>query len=854
MFNFNRLLSGLMLLLLSSHLYAATPSAAQIQQFKSLPAAQQQALASQYGVDIDSINSPTTQNDQITNTEPTIEPRHQELKIEDVEEKNEQDGLPLFGYDLFAGEPLSLTPLNDLPVPNDYLLGVGDELQIKIFGKKTENYNLTVDRDGSIYIPELGPFQVRGLVFQQARSEIDDFIKRSMIGVETNVSLGKLKTMQVFVLGSAYKPGSYVVSSLSTVTQAIKAAGGVEKLGSLREIQVKRNNRVIKKIDLYDLLISGNTSLDISLKQGDVVFIPIKNKSIAIDGFVNRPAIYELKNEKSIDSVIKLAGGLSAKAYPKVQITRTTKTGRDIYNINLDDNKSHQKFIVKNGDEFEIDGVTELYRNAITLSGAVTKPDVYQWNSNLTVSDLIKSIKFDLHKDADLNNALIVREVGLEHNIKVIYFNLFEALSNPKSVKDIRLQQHDEVIILNKETGLAEKLGQETNLVESIDDKEAKDEFSVEDLDDESKQQNSALQFRVDLLKPIIAQLKAQSSHDKPVQIVDIRGAVKFPGVYPLFENADVKTLINLAGGLKEVSYLTSGELSRLVEVDGKMRIDYKTINIANTMKGDANSVIKLVSKDRLNIFTKPELRGDYKVKLSGEVQFPGTYTFNRGETLYDVIQRAGGLTEYAYPEGSVFARESLRLIEEKQLAYLNRKLQEEVSTLAFRRQSSSNPIQSGDSQSALDTIQQLGVAEAVGRMSINLEKILENDPEQNINLENMDSLHIPPLRKVISVIGHVQFPTSHIFESNKSVDDYLELSGGPKKQADTDRVYVIHANGSVFVPNQSFWFSRDDQPLKPGDTIVMPMDTDYLDTLTTLTSATQILYQLGVAWSAIQN
>ncbi|ABM02611.1 polysaccharide export protein [Psychromonas ingrahamii 37] len=852
MFNLCLLFSALMLLVGSFNALAATPTSAQIQQFKALPSAQQNALASQYGVNIDAVTAPPAENSATPDAEPTIEDRTTEDPTTTAQKTPR--GLKMFGYDLFAGEPMSLAPLSDLPVPNDYLLGVGDELQIKVFGTKTESYNLVINREGSIHIPDLGPFQARGLTYQQLKTEFTALINRRMIGVETSISLGKLKTMEVFVLGAAYKPGSYVISSLSSVTQAIKAAGGIERLGSLREIQVKRNNKIIKKIDLYDLLISGDTSSDISLKQGDVVFIPIKKKTVSIDGFVKRPAIYELKNEKDIDSILKLAGGLNAKAYPGVQVTRRTQIGRDLYNFNLEDKQSSQTFIVENGDQLNVGGVTDLYHNAVSVSGAVSYEGAYQWNADLTVSDLITSIKFDLNKDADLHNALLVREVGLEHNIKVLYFDLLAAISNPKSDLDLKLQAQDQLLILNKETGIAEKLGKKSNLSKQIDNQEVNDQFVISDLGDKSKQQSSAQAFRADLLKPVIAQLKAQSNFENAVQIVDIRGAVKFPGVYPLFEHADLKTLINLAGGLKEASYLTAGELSRIKLIDGKERIHYQTIDIASAMKDTKNGNIKLKSKDRVHVFTKPEWREDYKATLSGEVRFPGTYRFNRGETLYDVIQRAGGLTEYAYPEGAVFARESLRKIEEKQLAFLHRRLKEEVSSLAFRRQSSSNPVQSNNTQSAMDTVEKLGVAEAVGRMSINLKKMLQHDEAQNINLENQDFLHIPPLRKVISVIGHVQFPTAHIFEENKSVDAYLALSGGAKKQADTDRVYVIRANGSVFIPNQSFWFSREEQQLMPGDTIVMPMDTDYMDRLSTLTSSTQIMYQLGVAWSAISN
>ena len=915
----------LILLVLSANAVAASPTPEQIAQFKKLPAAQQKMLASQYGMDLDQLQSLSLQSTSTINMnqpQETIQPRtlENDHKRDETEDVVSVDDLDMFGYDLFAGEPMSLTPLDDLPVPNNYILGVGDELQIKVFGKKTENYNLVIDREGSIYIPELGPFQVRGLTYQQARQDISKFIKRSMIGVETSVSLGKLKTIQVFVLGLAYKPGSYVVSSLSTATQAIKAAGGIDELGSLRHIQIKRNNIIIKTIDLYDLLISGDTSSDISLKQGDVVFIPLKKKTVSIYGAVKRPAIYELKNEINIDTVLSLAGGLAAEGEQKVQVTRKTNKGLQLYDIKLNSAESNKTFSMRNGDELLVGKSSDVYHNAVTLSGAVTNPGVYQWTRNSTVSDIVKSLKLDVNKDAELQNALLVREISPDHQIKVISFNLLEAISNPKSKLDIKLQADDQIIVLNKDNGgynqstLDQDLqfpnmpGRKTdlsantrnnnvnytnntnginninansknsdinnvnntsnsnygssgnsynniensNVTSSYDNDN--DELEISDLDDKSIAQNNAQAFRTELLKPIIAQLKAQADYQTPVQIVDIRGAVKFPGVYPLFEDADLQTLINIAGGLKEASYLTEGELSRMKLANGKTHIDYQKINIADAMASKNNANLKLESKDRIHIFTKPEWREDYKITLSGEVKFPGEYGFNRGETLYDVIERAGGLTEYAYPEGAVFARESLRKIEQEQLKYLHQQLRQEVSSLSFRRQSSSNPVQSNSAQSAMEMVDKLGTAEAVGRMSINLDKIMAQNKEQNVNLENQDFLYIPPLRKVISVIGYVQFPTSHIFEANKSINDYIALSGGAKKQADTDRVYVIRANGSVFVPNQSFWFSREDKPLMPGDTIVMPMDTDYMDKLTTFTSATQILYQLGVAWSAISN
>ncbi len=834
------------LVLLSANLYAATPTAAQISQFQSLPQGQQKALASQYGVNLDAISTQSSSEKKVSEPKKSTIKERKEKAVKKTVQKN---GLKVFGADLFAGEPISLSPLTDLPVSNDYVLGVGDEVSVNIIGKEIRNYTLKVKRNGAITLPKLGQFHVRGLTYQQLKVELKALIKKKVIGVDISISLSNLKTMQVFVLGAAYKPGSYVLSSYSTVTQAIKAAGGLNSLASLRNIIVKRKGRVFKKIDFYDLLISGNTLSDISVKQGDVVFIPLKDSSVSIAGNVKRPAIYELKGEKNIKDVLKLAGGRTFDAQSSATIIRKGTLGKNIIPADIEKSSSVK---VENGDEIFIGKITDLYQSAITWTGSVRYPGPRQWNPKLTVSDLVSTIKLDLKKTTDLYNALIIREVNVEHHIEVIHFNLLKALNNPKSKFDLALKKQDQVIILNKDTGIATKIDQASSVDSGISNNEVTSELELSTLKNKTIQQRNAQSERNALLKPIIAQLKAQATLNDPVQIIEIRGAVKFPGVYPLFVGANLKTLIALAGGLKESSLLTKAELTRVVTIDRKQVNQYSYLDLFALNQGDEKTNIKLISKDKIQVFIKNEWRENYKISLTGEVNLPGTYSFNRGETLLDLIKRAGGVTEYAYPKGAVFSRASLREMESDKLKLLHRQLREETAALAFRRQSSSNPMQSS-SGDALSIVDQLGVAKAMGRMSINLDLILKNDSSQNFMLENGDALHIPPLRKVVTVIGHVQFPTSHIFDAKKTVDDYLALSGGAKKQADSDRVYVIKANGSVSIPTNSYWFPSKNEPLSPGDTIVMPIDSDYVDSLTVLTSATQILYQLGVAWSAIK-
>jgi protein involved in polysaccharide export with SLBB domain len=240
-------------------------------------------------------------------------------------------------------------------------------------------------------------------------------------------------------------------------------------------------------------------------------------------------------------------------------------------------------------------------------------------------------------------------------------------------------------------------------------------------------------------------------------------------------------------------------------------------------------------------------------IELQGEVMFPGSYAVNRGDTIQEVIQRAGGLTQFAYPQGSVFSREKLKIREQREMEYLQRELETQIAGLTLRKNSASASFSSSPSE-AMQLVQSLNSTPALGRMVIDLPAIIEGDEDANLMVANGDKLYIPEFEKTISIIGEVQFTSTHTFDKAKTVDEYINLAGGTKKQADTDRVYVVRADGSVMIPNNSYWFSRNSESLRPGDTIIVPVDVDYLDGLSTISSATEIIYQLGVAWSAINN
>ncbi|WP_354623212.1 SLBB domain-containing protein [Psychromonas sp. MME2] len=350
-----------------------------------------------------------------------------------------------------------------------------------------------------------------------------------------------------------------------------------------------------------------------------------------------------------------------------------------------------------------------------------------------------------------------------------------------------------------------------------------------------------------------MTRLRSQASLINPIQVIEIGGDVKYPGTYPLVKNGHVKDAIKAAGGLLESAYLNEAELTRTSYVEDDLKIKQYRLDLHQLDAANSKSNYQLRSKDRLNILTKPGWNDELVVTLQGEVRFPGEYSFKRGETIKDIVLRAGGLTRFANAEGAVFAREQLKIREAREMKYLKAQMQQQISAMTLRKNSVTGSYASSP-QDALNVVNELETLPALGRMVINLPEILNNNEKLDVQLANEDKIYIPELVKAVSIIGEVQFKSTHTFDENLTLDDYIDLAGGMKKQADNDRIYVIRANGSVMVPKSSYWFNNQNQPLKPGDTIVVPIDVDYMDGLSAVATATQIVYQLGVAWSAINN
>ncbi|WP_395356566.1 SLBB domain-containing protein [Vibrio sp. D3] len=883
----------------ASYSMAQTPTPEQIKMFQNLPVDQQQALASKYGF---SIPSSSSSNKSPYENPQVIKPRAEASGAlsSNIEEqwlkKGEQEELKRFGLDLFAGSPSTFAPISDVPVPANYTVGAGDEIIVQLFGKENETHRLRVNRAGTINFPSLGPVNVAGMHFSDVRDSLTQRVKEQMIGVRSDISLGELRTMQVFVMGDAYKPGAYTVSALTTISQAIYYSGGFGESGALRDIQLKRDGKIIRKLDMYDLLLKGDASNDVRLLPDDVVLIGSVNDTVSIEGEINRPAIYEVKQGETYQQLIQMAGGFTANAHvEQLEIKRYASHGaREA--LTLDFNKTQDRQSkVKNGDAIKILKKSEELTRYVQVEGDVRHPGYVEWRNGLRVADLFKSVDSAFNSTADVNYAVVVREINPQRDIEVFQLSLANAILSPGSQDNLKLHSRDRILVFNRfnnedldtlatqdAVSKAKTLEQAQEQAELEQQKEqevmsssvavshsangtlnnqstteqakpAKIIFRGKEIteeDFEKLKQNT----RRTLLAPVLLQLQQQSRLGLAPQIAEVFGEVKHPGRYPITPRMTVSTLIEAAGGLTYNAFTINAELARTAinSADERAYIDVERIDLRKAIQGSASDDAIIVGRDRLNILEKPNVKLQSTVTLQGEVRFPGTYTVRQGETLSELLGRAGGLTEFAHPQGAIFTREALRLQEQKLLNQYAADMRKETAKKTFRADSNMASVIS-DPEKTLAFVEEASRSKALGRMVVQLNRILKGERSADFMLEDGDFLFVPTFRNTVSIMGEVQVPITYLLDNKLDVDDYLNKAGGAKKQADEDRIFVVRADGSVYKPSSGYWFGNNKEGLKAGDTIVVPIDTDYRDALSTWTAATQILYQTGVAINALK-
>ena len=725
------------------------------------------------------------------------------------------EALKPFGYDLFDGAPSTFAPATDVPVPAEYVVGPGDTIELQLIGNTKGRYQLVVGRDGRISFPELGPIAVGGRRFEEIRQEIETRVRDQMIGTQASVGIGELRSIRVFVLGDAQTPGSYTVSGLSTITNALFVSGGVKKIGSLRNIQLKRGGRTVTTLDLYDLLLRGDTSADARLLPGDVIFIPPVGTTVGLGGEVRRPAIYELKSETTAAQLLQLGGGLTPEADPKVATLERVDERRTRVTVDVDlASAAGQVQLLRSGDTLRIPAIRPVLEDSVSVSGFVHRPGEYQFKPGMRIADVIPSLD-ELKPSADQRYVLVRRELLPDRRLRIFSANLERALTEPSSAENFELAPRDRIFVFDLESG------------------------------------------RDRIIEPLMRELRMQSRIDEPTPEVSVAGRVKVPGKYPLEPGMHVSDLLRAGGSLDEAAYGGQAELTRYEIGDGEARqAELIKIDLRGVLAGDPAAELPLRPFDYLVIKEVPLWASQEEVEIRGEVRFPGRYPIHRGETLRSVMERAGGLTDLAFVGGAVFTREELKERERKQLQALASRMESDVAQFSLMTAQETGK----DASSALTIGQSLLTnirnATPVGRLVMDLNRSMNAQPgsEQDVVLKDGDRLLVPRVTQEVTVVGEVQSATSHLYRADLSRDDYIAMSGGLTPRADDDRIYVVRADGSVVVRGGHAWFSGGSVDIKSGDTIVAPLDTERMRPLPFWTAVTTIIYNLAIAAAAVNS
>ncbi|HEY5757654.1 MAG TPA: SLBB domain-containing protein [Steroidobacter sp.] len=725
------------------------------------------------------------------------------------------EALKPFGYDLFSGMPSTFAPATDVPVPAEYVVGPGDTLQIQLIGTTKGRYALVVGRDGRINFPEIGPVAVAGQRFEEVREHIESTVREQMIGTQVSITMGELRSIRVFVLGDADVPGSYTVSGLSTITNALFSSGGIKEIGSLRNIQLKRAGRTVTTLDLYDLLLKGDTSADARLLPGDVIFVPPVGARVGLSGEVRRPAIYELKNETSVAQLLELGGGLLPEADPALgTLDRVNEQRQRVtVDVNLTAAKGRSTAL-QSGDTLRVPTIRPVREDSVLISGHVHRPGEYQFSPGMRLADVLPSLD-ELQPNADQRYILVRREMPNDRQVRVFSADLERALTQPNGAANFELAARDQIFVFDRESG------------------------------------------RDRIIEPLMRELRLQSRIDEPTLEVSVAGKVKVPGKYPLEPGMRITDLLRAGGSLDEAAYGGQAELTRyVVGNNGAREAELIEIDLRAALNGDPAANLALRPFDYLVIKEVPLWAAQEEVEIAGEVRFPGRYPIHRGETLRSVMARAGGLTDLAFKEGAIFTREELKERERKQLATLATRMESDLAQASLMSAQEAGR----DAGQALAVGQSLlaGLREAkpIGRLVIDLDRstAAKSGSEQDIVLKDGDRLMVPRVVQEVTVIGEVQSTTSHLFRNDLSRDDYIAMSGGLTPRADDAHIYVVRADGSVVTRSGNAWFSGGGVQIKSGDTIVAPLDTERMRPLPFWIAVTTIIYNLSIAAAAVNS
>jgi protein involved in polysaccharide export with SLBB domain len=744
--------------------------------------------------------------------------------------------LPLFGQSLFEQPPSTFAPLDLLQVPSDYVIGPGDELQIRIWGQLEADLHVTVDRAGQIYIARVGQIAVAGLHYSDLEQHLKDEVSKIFRNFNLTANVAHLRSIQVLVVGNARYPGTYTISSLSTLVNAILVSGGPAPQGSLRHIQVRRDGTTITDFDFYDLLIKGDKSKDVRLQPGDVLYIPPVGPLAAISGSVNTSAIYELKANSTLSDLIEIAGGFSSLAdTAKITIERLVDhQARKALEFPFDD--TSRATPLQDGDIVRVLSIVPSFQDTVTLRGNVANPGRYPWKPGMRIRDLIPNAE-----------ALLTRRYWLDR----------AAIGNGLATEYPMASQRPIVRCLP-----ATPASSAANSTGAQPAQSAPNAATTSTLSKNVEAANSSQSDATYVPCEPGQQVPSETSGnaDDRVPLGNRETAEMHQEIA-----ATHRTALGLTSDLRRYAPEINWDyaiIQRVNPIDLTSKLMWMSPRKAILERDEASNV-ELQAGDIVTIFSQRDIslpqdeRSRYII-IEGEVQRPGVYKLEVDDTLHSVLQRAGGLTLNAYVYGSQLLRESARIEQQNSLDQLVRTMEVQVRQSALSLAATAS---GGDAQALAQLqegiVSQLRAVRASGRVALPVkpfDRKLNDFP--NMLMEDNDRLIIPHTPSTVSVVGNVYNPGSFIYDPRTNSGAYLGMAGKGKPQSDMHHAFVLRANGVVVAANNvngPFTGSKFDRlRLYPGDEIIVPYKLPTGAFVRGLRDWSQITSQLAITAAAL--
>ena len=782
--------------------------------------------------------------------------------------------LPIFGAKLFSRVPSTFAPLDMTPVPSDYVIGPSDELRIRVWGQVNFTLNLRVDRSGEIFLPQIGPVHVAGIPFSQLDAHLRGAIGRVYHNFDLTADVGQIRSIQVYISGLARHPGVYTISSLSTLVDALFASGGPSSQGSLRQIQLRRGNTAVTTFDLYGLLIDGDKSKDVQLESGDVIFIPPVGAQAAVTGSVRNPAIYELLPAEPLSGLLASAGGVSSiAAQARVSIERT------------DDHRDRQAMEVAydtvglvtpmaDGDIVRVFSIVPIYRKTVTLRGNTANPGHFAWHAGMHVSDLIPDKDSLITRNYWWRRARLGLPAAEELDVPtrpIVHSNQSDDLnaSSPQS------QYQNQFAYPNQNQGQYQFPGQNQNANSFPGQNQGQNPYSSQN---QNQYQDSGQDPNL-LSNQYPYQSQNQFQNPSPNQI----------GNESQYPNANAQqraggsslAAAEIAAGTARVT--GPGQRTEIRKLAPEIDWDYAVVERleSDTLKSivipfdlgklvlqhDASQDLELQPGDVVSIFSQADFRVPLahqtkQVTLDGEFAHAGVYTAQSGETLRQLVARAGGFTPNAYLFGSEFTRETTRAVQQARIdeyvQSLSMQIQRDNLALAASTVNQSQDLASGAATQTnqRDLIASLRQIRATGRV------VLRFTPENSslnsvpdLPLEDGDIFLVPPVPASINVVGSVYDQNSFLFVRGARVGTYLGLAGGANRDGDRKHAFIIRANGDVvsYKREKGVWGSDFlNLRMNPGDTLVVPEKTFRPGALRSILDWSQLFSQFALGAAAL--